>query len=31
MLTPLHSKDQMLDAYKSFVSWAATQHGVKIK
>ena len=30
-LTPLRTKDQTLDAYKSFASWAHTQHGVKIK
>jgi hypothetical protein len=27
----LQSKDQMLDAYKSFAAWAQTQKGVKIK
>ncbi len=27
----LHSKDQTLDAYKSFATWAKTQHGATIK
>ena len=31
MLIPLCSKDQTLNAYKSFTSWAAIQHGAKIK
>jgi hypothetical protein len=30
-LTPLQSKDQMLDAYKTYASWAKTQHSVMIK
>ena len=30
-LTPLRSKDQTLDAYKSFAAWVHTQKGVKIK
>jgi transposase InsO family protein len=30
-LTPLRSKDQTLDAYKSFAAWAHTQHDVQIK
>jgi hypothetical protein len=30
-LTILRSKDQTLDAYKSFAAWAHTQKGVKIK
>ncbi len=30
-LTILRSKDQTLDAYKSFAAWAQTQKGVKIK
>ena len=30
-LAPLKTKDKMLDAYKSFASWASTQHGAKIK
>ena len=30
-LTPLQSKDEMLDAYKAFASWALTQHDAKIK
>ena len=30
-LTPLRTKDQTLEAYKSFASWAHTQHGVKVK
>jgi len=30
-LTVLRSKDQTLDAYKSFAAWAHTQQGVKIK
>jgi transposase InsO family protein len=30
-LTPLRSKDQTLDAYKSFAAWAQTQHGTQIK
>ena len=30
-LTPLRTKDQMLDAYTSFASWAHTQHSVQVK
>src|SRR5579863_10203288 len=30
-LTILHSKDQTLDAYKTFAAWAYTQKGVWIK
>ena len=30
-LTPLRTKDETLDAYKTFAAWARTQHGVKIK
>jgi len=29
-LTPLRSKDQTLEVYKSFAAWAHTQHGAKI-
>ena len=27
----LHTKDQALDAYKTFVAWVHTQHGIQIK
>ena len=30
-LAPLKTKDETLDAYKSFASWASTQHSAKIK
>ena len=30
-LTPLRSKDETLNAYKAFASWASTQHDAKIK